>query len=302
MTFAGLALVAVLVVITGQSTFEAFGGRLRRGPADDVPGPVVHLDRGVHGGLRPGLPRGAGAAGAGVRGAARVRDVGRDAPGRLRRPADPVPRPGAHGPAGLRPCRLPQERRVQHRGRDQVLPARVVLERDLPVRPRVRLGHHRHHEHRRGGGLHGPGRCRDDPDVAGPGPGARVHDHGRRLQDRRGAVPLLDTGRVPGLPDPRHGLPVGRPEDRGVRADHPAVRPGAPGSRDRLEHRVHGPRGPDHDPGQPGRAPAGQRQAHAGLLVHRPHRLHAGRVRGLRRRATSRAWRRCCSTAPRTRS
>ncbi len=59
---------------------------------------------------------------------------------------------------------------------------------------------------------------------------------------------------------------------------------GLAGSRDRLEHRVHGPRGPDDDPGQPGRAPAGQRQAHAGLLVHRPHRLHAGRVRGLRRR------------------
>ena len=47
---------------------------------------------------------------------------------------------------------------------------------------------------------------------------------------------------------------------------------------------------------------AGQRQADARVLVHRAHRLHAGRVRGLRRRATSRAWKACCSTAPRTRS
>ena len=55
---------------------------------------------------------------------------------------------------------------LQHRGRDQVLPARLVLERDLPVRPRVRLGHHGHHEHRRGGAATwarwrpGPSRCR----------------------------------------------------------------------------------------------------------------------------------------------
>ena len=276
--------------------------RLRRRPADHVPGPAVRGDHRVHDGVRPGLPRGTGPARARVRRAARVRDVGRDAARRLRRPAGPVPRARAHGPAGLRPGRLPQDRRVQHRGRDQVLPARVVLERDLPVRPCVRLGHHRHHEHRRGGGLHGPGGGRGDPDVAGPRPGPRVHDDGRRLQDRRGAVPLLDAGRVPGLPDPGHRLPLRRPQDRGVRADHPAVRPGPRGPRDRLEHRVHGPCGPDDDPRQPGRAPAGQRQADARVLVHRPHRLHAGRASRPTAPGTSRAWRRCCSTAPRTRS
>ena len=283
-TFTGLALVAALVAHHRPEHVRGLRRRLRRGPADHVPRHAVHLDRRAHDRLRPGLPRGAGPAGAGVRRHARVRDVGRDAARRLRRPAGPVPGPRAHGPAGLRPGRLPQDRRVQHRGRDQVLPARLVLERDLPVRPRVRLGHHGHHEHRRGGGLHGPGRGRGHPDVAGPGPGPRVHDHGRRVQDRGGAVPLLDAGRVPGLPDPGHRLPLRRPQDRGVRADHPAVRRGSRGPRDRLEHRVHGPRGPDDDPRQPGRAPAGQRQAHAGVLVHRPHRLHAGRLRGLRRR------------------
>ena len=46
---------------------------------------------------------------------------------------------------------------------------------------------------------------------------------------------------------------------------------------------------PDDDPGQPRRPDPGQRQADARLLVDRPHRLHAGRVRGLRRRARCRA-------------
>jgi NADH-quinone oxidoreductase subunit N len=37
-------------------------------------------------------------------------------------------------------------------------------------------------------------------------------------------VPLLDARRVPGLADPGHGLPVRRPQGRGVRADPAAVR------------------------------------------------------------------------------
>ena len=60
--------------------------------------------------------------------------------------------------------------------------------------------------------------------VGRAGDGPRVPDDGGRLQDRRGAVPLLDAGRLPGLADADHGLPVGRAEDRGVRADPAAVR------------------------------------------------------------------------------
>ena len=56
--------------------------------------------------------------------------------------------------------------------------------------------------------------------------GPRVHDHRRRVQDRRGAVPLLDAGRVPGLADAGHRLPVGGPEGRRVRADPAPVRRG----------------------------------------------------------------------------
>ena len=48
------------------------------------------------------------------------------------------------------------------------------------------------------------------------------------------------------------------------------------------------PGGPDDDPGQPGGAHPGQRQADAGLLLDRPHRLHAGRPGGLRGRPAER--------------
>ena len=52
----------------------------------------------------------------------------------------PVPGPRAHGDPGLPPRRVPQARCALHRGRDQVLPARVVLQRDLPVRPGLSSG------------------------------------------------------------------------------------------------------------------------------------------------------------------
>ena len=57
---------------------------------------------------------------------------------------------------------------------------------------------------------------------------------GRRVQDRRRPVPLLDAGRVPGLADAGHGLSLGRAEDRGVRADPAAVRRGARADEGRL--------------------------------------------------------------------
>ena len=145
-------------------------------------------------------------------------------------------------------------------------------------------------------------RERRDRAVARPRHGPRVPDDRRRVQDRRGPVPLLDAGRVPGLADAGHRLPLGRAEDRRVRADHPAVRRRAGAARGRLEHRDHGPRRAHDDARQPRRADPGQREADARVLLDRAHRLHAGRVRGVRRRARSWASRGSCSTAPRTRS
>ena len=63
--------------------------------------------------------------------------------------------------------------------------------------------------------------------VAGPGDGPRVPDDRRGVQDRGGAVPLLDARRVPGLADADHRLSLGRAEGRCVRADPAAVRRGA---------------------------------------------------------------------------
>ena len=217
--------------------------RLRGRRADHVPGPPVRDDRRADHRVRPRLPRGARPAGRRVRRGPHLRDVGRDAHRRVGRPAGDVPRPRADGAAGLRDGRLPQVRRLLDRGRDQVLPARLVLERDPPVRARVRVGPDRHDAH--------PGRVRPAPADrerqraagAGAGPRARVPDHRRSVQDRRRPVPLLDARRLPGLADAGHRLPVGRPQDRRLRADHPAVRRRARAARGRLEHRDHGPRG-----------------------------------------------------------
>ncbi len=71
---------------------------------------------------------------------------------------------------------------------------------------------------------------------------------------------------------------------------------------DRLEHRVHGPGGPDDDARQPGRAAS--RTTSSGCSRTRPSRTPATCWSGSRPTApgTSRAWKACCSTAPRTRS
>ena len=71
--------------------------------------------------------------------------------------------------------------------------------------------------------------------------------------------------------------------------------------RGRVASGHHRPRGAHDDPGQPGGADPGQRQADARLLVDRPHRLHAGRARGLRAGADP-GPEGCSTTAPRTRS
>ena len=111
------------------------------------------VDRRADDRVRARLPRGARPAGRRVRRGPRVRDVGRDA--HRRAPADLLVLF-----LGLELMVLPgymlagyhKSDGYSHRGRDQVLPARLVLERDLPVRARVRVGPHRHDAHRGRGG------------------------------------------------------------------------------------------------------------------------------------------------------
>ena len=130
----------------------------------------------------------------------------------------------------------------------------------------------------------GQDRGRRGPAVARAGDGPGLPDHRRRVQDRRGAVPLLDPGRVPGLADADHGLPVGRPQGRRLRADPAPVRRSARPAGRLVDAGRHRAGHADHDPRQPRRAHAGQRQADARLQLDRPHRLHARRPGGVGRR------------------
>ena len=100
----------------------------------------------------------------------------------------------------------------------------------LPVRPGLHLGLHRHHE-RGGRGLAPPAGGDQRAGAGGrAADGPRAHDHRGGLQDRRGALPLLDARRLPGLAHPGHRLPLGRAQDRRLRP-HPAPLRGGPRAR-----------------------------------------------------------------------
>ena len=103
---------------------------------------------------------------------------------------------------GLRRARV-----LEHRRRLQVLPARRVLERVLPVRHRVHLRARGQHAPRPGdGGRPGPGDDRQSAAARGDGPAAgRV-----RLQGGRRAVPHVDAGRLRGGAHGGDGLHVDR--------------------------------------------------------------------------------------------
>ena len=97
------------------------------------------------------------------------------------------------------------------------------------------------------------------------------------------AVPFhyWTPGCVPGRTDADHRIPVGRAEDRRVRAPDPRLRGGARTAPRRLARDLSGPDRPDHDVRQRGCPGPGQREADAGVLEHRPHRLHHGRRGGV---------------------
>ncbi len=195
-----------------------------------------------------------------------------------RRPHHRVPGPRANGDAVVPAHGPAQDRSLQQRGGAEVLPARQLRERDPPVHCGVGLRADRDDEHRRD-----RGRARRADERGHPG-GARVRARRRHVQDRRGAVPLLDAGRLPGSADADHRVPLGRTEAGRLRAPHPGLRRGLRAAHRRLDRRLPVPHRADDDRRQHHRPDPGQREADARLLEHRAHRLHHGRPRGLRRR------------------
>ncbi len=177
-----------------------------------------HPHRAADAALRAGLPGSAEAATGRVHGHAPLRGQRRHAHRRRTGPAHPLPGPGAAGAAGLPAGRLRQAGRPLHRGRHQVLPAGIVLQRHPPLWPGLRAGlHGLHAAHSHRGPAVGDRRWQPAA-AAGAGHGPGPAGGGGALQDRRRALPLLDTGRLPGLADAGHRLPLHRPQDRRLRA------------------------------------------------------------------------------------
>ena len=151
---------------------------LRRRRADDVPRPPVHLDRRAHGRVRAGLPE---AADLPVAEFAAILVFAMSGAMLIAGSADLLVLF-----LGLELMVLPgymlagyhKNDGLLHRGRDQVLPPRVVLERHLPVRPRVRVGHHGHHERHEVAGCWAGRRAGALGALAGPRHGPRPHDTG----------------------------------------------------------------------------------------------------------------------------
>ena len=176
------------------------GGDLlrRRAVARDQDGGHRHRSAGraVLAGI-PGIPE---AAAGRVQRHPAVLDAGHLRAREQRRPHHALPGPRADGHACLRPDRLPQDRSVQQRGRPEVLPARLVRQRHPPVRRGLDLRSdridrvHRDRDRVRGRAHERRGARR-----------ARLPDRRRHVQGRRGALPLLDPGRVPG---PRRRSPA----------------------------------------------------------------------------------------------
>ncbi len=106
------------------------------------------------------------------------------------------------------------------------------------------------------------------------------------LQSVGGALPHVGARRLPRCAHPGGRVLLGRPEGGGLRSDPGLFRNGLPQHRGRLERAVHRSRGSDDDRRQRVRPGADQRQANAGVLVHRPRRLSAGGSGGLGRGTT----------------
>ena len=173
---------------------------------------------------------------------------------------------------------------VLHRGRDQVLPARLVLKRDPALWPGLRLGHDRHHARGRRLRGHGHGHRRTARSQPGLAMGLAFMTAG--VAFKMAAVPFhyWTPDAYQGSPTPVTAyLSVGPKIGAFAIALRLFVGALGPAQGGLAAGRDRPGRGHD-DPRQPGGDHPGQRQADAGLLLDRPHRLHPGRPGGLRRR------------------
>ncbi len=286
----GLVLVFALggVLLFAERRLEA-GVSAFAGQAAALPGTEAEREASTRG-PRPhrGLP------------AADVRGRRDDAlPGR-QRPAHHVRRARGALAAALPALRAgPSAPAAEPGGRAEVLPARGLLLRLLPLRRRADLRLRRLdavRRHQRGG----PQRHRQ------PGAAADRHGHARgrpAVQGRRRAVPGLDARRLPGRPDRGHRLHGRRHQGRGVRRPAAAVlrrlrRRPLDLAADAVDHRDphHGRRrgaGDRRRPTSSGCWPTPRSRTPASCS---PALLGVQARRGPRRRTRSPRSRRCCST------
>ena len=287
----GLAIVAALTIATGAFIADDPTGRVdrvrrrvRRRRPDDVPGPAVHRDRGVHDRVRAGLPRAARPAARRVLGRPAVRDDRRDAHRRLGGPARSCSSPSSSWSCPAT-CSRATTRPTATRPR-----ARSSTSSSARSAPRSSCSAWR---------SRGAPRAR----RASPASGRRSRRSppGRAACRRRSILGLgfMTTGvafkiaAVPfhywtpdayqGSPTPVTGyLSVGPKVGAFALILRLFVEALGPLRTDWLPV-VDRPRGPDDDAGQPRRADPEQRQADARVLVDRPYRVHARRARGVRR-------------------
>ena len=189
---------------------------------------------------------------------------------RVPRARDPVDR-------ALRPGRVRPPPVGVAGGRAQVLRARRVLVRDLPVRHRAHLRRDRHHlAHRH----------RDVPRQSRSRPprrarrGLRVPARRARVQGRRGAVPHVDARRVPGCSDAGHRVHGVGDEGGRVRRVPAHLRGHVPAVRGRLAAGGLGPRRSLARRRNRRRDRADQREADARVLVDQSRGLRADRRAG----------------------
>ena len=205
----------------------------------------------------------------------------------LRGPRDPVA-------LGVRADRSAARRCGEHGRRVQVLPARCLLERVLPLRHRARVradGQHSARPHRRVRGLR---RAAHEPDAA-----VRARPAARRfcVQDLGGSVPHVDAGRLRRRSDDRDRIHVHRREGCRVCRVRARLPHRAWTCRWRLGSRTPRRRHRDDGGRHRRRRRAGQPEADARVFEHRARRIPPGRPRrrAVRRTPAGSARHRSCS-------
>ena len=181
------------------------------------------------------------------------------------------------------------------RSRHQVLPARLLRHGILPLRHRAHLRRHRHHAHRRH-----RRRASAQPRPRSSPWRRRPHPRRARLQGLRRALPRLDARRLRrrALARRRASCPP-RPRPRPspcccASSTAPSLPSSSIGGASIWFVAVL-----SMTIGNLGRAAPAERQAHAGLLLHRPRRLSARRLRrALAARHRRRQLLRRCPTPP----